>query len=209
MEFKAHKTYGPDRTAAFGIPGPQIASQGFMAPSRHVEVPDSFETASAEDLEGLTPDQVVLVRRAESERECLARFLRARNAEYDAINHAPVSESKPRENELSRRKSIVQKVISERRRRRARGPVRSALRPNGAVALRCRRAIRSDAFGRPASPSGRGRRCRGPPQRARQPHRRRLQGSTRKARGRCVKVPRHLLTIGRHRSTVSVHSIPG
>lgn len=191
MEFKGQKINGPDRTAAFGIPGPQIGSQSFRAsrfePRRHVDVPDSFETASAETLKGLTADQIALVRHAEAERERFARYLRARNAEFDAKNKARVSESKPHEIEPSRRKSVAQKAISERRRRHRRGPSRSVRRPNRPGELTGGAAVLVDRCtdNSPVQPSDC--RGRGPPHRERQPHRRRLsRKGARIAIGGCV-----------------------
>lgn len=94
MESTATKTLGPSRSAAFGFASPQNGSEWLgshrEAPSGHVDVPESFETVSDEALAsaGLTPEQIALVRRAEAERERLAAYLRARNAEYDAASAA-------------------------------------------------------------------------------------------------------------------------
>lgn len=94
MESTATKTLGPSRSAAFGFASPQNGSEWLgshrEAPSGHVDVPESFETVSDEALAsaGLTPEQIALVRRAEAERERLAAYLRARNAEYAAASAA-------------------------------------------------------------------------------------------------------------------------
>lgn len=96
MEFTAAKTFGPSRTAAFGFGEPQNGSEWLSqhrgAPTGRVEVPDRFDTATEEALAGLTPEQVAMVRRAEAERERLAAYLRARNAEYDVAHGTAVPE---------------------------------------------------------------------------------------------------------------------
>ena len=98
MESTATKTFGPSRSAAFGFSGPQNGSEWLKSnrdvTSGHVDVPERFETVSDEALAsaGLTPEQIALVRRAEAERERLAAYLRARNAEYDAVSAAVVTE---------------------------------------------------------------------------------------------------------------------
>lgn len=168
MGITAHETYGPDRTAAFGYQGPQIGSKGFAAhrpvPKCRVDVPDSFASIPEADLKGLTPEQVAMVRRAEAERERLARFLRARNAEYDAENARHAPEATSAGSEPSDGKSVAEKAIAGRRSRRARGMVDDdgrGLRPArtvgeaamaGAVRRACEAASSSgpallDAFG--------------------------------------------------------------